>query len=418
MGNETDPTGAGGATPGNEAKPPGTGTPKDADLQRRKLLAEIDKAEADARKAKRDNAVFYRLVIPGAAVIVALSQAAIAYVSVSQTIARGLDEKRRLCTTTSLEVAKFSFERVKEINGTAPDNISAKNKDDKNNKDDNEVLRNQYATVNGILATLPDNVKIYVLQGVKPYVPPVSIGPQIDGEIERIKGRLAKEQGAGVKAAAPAQPAPAIPPGNAVDRLVARSEEAILRALFVDEMQNLTADCREPVVDFIAQSSRDETAKQPTGDVPGPQPSQQESATPPAMIGVAGQGDGSRVPDACDRTWTVSVYPQIINPDNRQSAQSAIAILKSGMKGNFSVSAIELVPLNKGIGGSVRYYYMNQKEEADNMAACLSALPEFRSSTFKALYIGGQYSNLPKGRMEVWFPGQPSLPPGAAQPPG
>jgi hypothetical protein len=56
----------------------------------------------------------------------------------------------------------------------------------------------------------------------------------------------------------------------------------------------------------------------------------------------------------------------------------------------------------------IRYYYHDQKDTAERLSALLSQVECLQGKggigTFAAGYIGDQFSNLPRGRVELWFP--------------
>jgi hypothetical protein len=104
-----------------------------------------------------------------------------------------------------------------------------------------------------------------------------------------------------------------------------------------------------------------------------------------------------------------AVFPQIVQPADEQRAREILAGLVQLAPGTV-VNAIDTVPSRnpQKAKAEVRYYYQDQKETAERLGALLDQVEclqgKGKSGKFAARYIGDQFSNLPRGRVELWFP--------------
>jgi hypothetical protein len=105
----------------------------------------------------------------------------------------------------------------------------------------------------------------------------------------------------------------------------------------------------------------------------------------------------------------VAVFPQIVQPEDAQRAREILAGLVHLAPGTV-VKAIDTVPSRNILKAKaeVRYYYHDQEETAERLGALLNQVECLQGKgaprTFAARYIGDQFSNLPRGRVELWFP--------------
>ena len=105
----------------------------------------------------------------------------------------------------------------------------------------------------------------------------------------------------------------------------------------------------------------------------------------------------------------LTVFPQIVRPEDKAGAQQILAGLVQ-LVPNTNVQAIESVPSRspETAKAEIRYYYRDQADTADRLRKLLAQVGclEGRGGlgAFEARYIGDRFSNLPRDRMELWFP--------------
>jgi hypothetical protein len=108
----------------------------------------------------------------------------------------------------------------------------------------------------------------------------------------------------------------------------------------------------------------------------------------------------------------VTVFPQIVREDDKVRAQQILAGLVQ-LAPNTVVKAIDEVPSHdpKRAKAEIRYYYKDQEDIAERLTTLLAQVGCLEGKggigTFQPRYIGDRFSNLPRGRIELWFPAQP-----------
>jgi len=159
------------------------------------------------------------------------------------------------------------------------------------------------------------------------------------------------------------------------------------------------------------EHANEEKAACPTVDLVLESVSQQQTApadlgAETASIPLNATGCPSNPPPA---PLSVAVFPQIVQSDDAQRAREILAGLVKLAPGTV-VNAIDIVPSRnpQKAKAEVRYYYQDQKETAKHLGEILNQVECLQGKksvgTFTARYIGDQFSNLPRGRVEVWFP--------------
>ncbi|MEO0882189.1 MAG: toll/interleukin-1 receptor domain-containing protein [Pseudomonadota bacterium] len=102
------------------------------------------------------------------------------------------------------------------------------------------------------------------------------------------------------------------------------------------------------------------------------------------------------------------VFLHISKEDDRTAARQ---IAKTLSERGYKVLGIELVPSADGLNRSVRYYYNDQREEAEDLRdLCAEAASRIKSvsgwaddSTYRVISLAGRYGGLPQNRIEIWL---------------
>lgn len=103
------------------------------------------------------------------------------------------------------------------------------------------------------------------------------------------------------------------------------------------------------------------------------------------------------------------MFPQIVRLDDKLRAQQILAGLVQ-LAPNTEVKAIDTVPSRdpENAKAEIRYYYRDQKDTAERLSTLLAQVGCLEGKggigTFEPKYIGDRFSNLPRGRIELWFP--------------
>jgi hypothetical protein len=183
----------------------------------------------------------------------------------------------------------------------------------------------------------------------------------------------------------------------------------VLHARVADELSEFAASTKEqiaqatqPPPEPCTVKSRDKQddaliaiakSQREASNVPSTQPPARTNA--PTCTAPASQDDVSLV-----------VFYQIMRKEDRTLAST----IGFQMPSEFPSAGIEYVaqPNPSKQRPEVRYYYTNQKANADYLACLLTAayadVTHAVNVKFEARSLEGQYKNLPTKRVEVWFP--------------
>jgi hypothetical protein len=103
------------------------------------------------------------------------------------------------------------------------------------------------------------------------------------------------------------------------------------------------------------------------------------------------------------------VFPQIVREDDKAGAQEILAGVVQ-LAPDTKVQGIDIVPARdpKNAKAEIRYYYKDQAEIAQRLSKLLAQVEclegKGKIGSFEPRYIGNLFSNLPRGRIELWFP--------------
>jgi flagellar motility protein MotE (MotC chaperone) len=156
----------------------------------------------------------------------------------------------------------------------------------------------------------------------------------------------------------------------------------------------------------------------PAAAPPAPAPAPAPAARP--MPGQPGAGEAQRpLTDACPAVPQraadapqLTVFPQVLRAEDRETARR-IMVRASAIDPTLRREAVDNVNArNLQQRPEMRYYYPEDRTEAERLvalirrAACQEGLgPALEPLT--PVYIGNSFRNLPRGRIELWFPALP-----------
>ncbi|MBI1185819.1 MAG: hypothetical protein GC206_00505 [Alphaproteobacteria bacterium] len=187
--------------------------------------------------------------------------------------------------------------------------------------------------------------------------------------------------------------------------LCAAGDGAAARAAVADAPEGFITALRE---DAQIAPARDQMLQHcgaqalPPVAAAGPAPS-----TPGSMSSGDAATPAPAAPAEADPYRVRIIYLHIRAEADRADAERVAERLRAE---GFRVPGIELVPAPRGYGANLRYYYEPQAPQADRIASLVSAaLNEAQIAGWagwspRKVSLAGGYENLPRDRVEVWFP--------------
>ncbi|WP_159351497.1 hypothetical protein [Roseomonas harenae] len=188
-------------------------------------------------------------------------------------------------------------------------------------------------------------------------------------------------------------------PATARRVLVATASEArdsVVRARFEEALEQLRSDPATEACPAVNLTLRlpEPRSEQPVQ--PPPEPVPQTTGACPAVTAPA-----SAAP--------LAIYPHVVLEADRPAVRKIVDRVRAQAT-DFTRVPIDMVEVRNPLSqaAEIRYYFREQEPQARRLAELLKSAACLEGITglgdFRVNYIGDRYSNLPPGRIEVWFP--------------